>query len=133
MSRAIGIWILCGFALAFSAVAIWGVADIAGWLTAMSDCAGAITIDTSSFWFVGALSVVGLPLLAVFHTPSSQKLLFAVLVVWFVSAPLIGYQYFFWRANAHGYEASSATSPFQLDRAKLINQGCASKMHGAER
>lgn len=127
MSRTAAIRVLTGLALVFAAVSLWGISDVAAWLSAMSQCQDLIVVDTSSFWFVGALAVIGFPLLAVFKTPKSHKVLLSVQVVWFIAAPLLTHQYFLSRADVLGYDAAAAASPFHRNRAELINRQCSRK------
>lgn len=124
MTRDTALKVLGGFALASLLIVYWGVRDITLSLNAMSLCQEAVQIDLSSFWFVGALSISGLLMLAFFKSLKAHKIIFGVLVIWFVGAPIASHQFFLARAAASGYDVAPASNLLRLESVTLTAQSC---------
>ncbi|MBC6907224.1 hypothetical protein DWB84_17430 [Saccharophagus sp. K07] len=90
----------------------------------MRNCSPGVNIDTSSFWFLGAASISGLPLLAILTTPRKQKILLVSLAVWFVCAPIIAHQYFLSVSNQLSYDVGPAKSFFFIGETLVSVKFC---------
>lgn len=124
MSRTSAIVIVLLFAAGGIAVFWWGLSDVLSWARAMADCAPEVAMDTSAFWFLGAVAVAVLPLLALikdkYHTT-----LFALMVGAALGLPAIGYFWISSQAQTAGYDTTALPSLFSLQAFTLGNAtGC---------
>lgn len=124
MSRAQAVTVLSLFALLGVFITAWGASDIVSWLQTMRKCAPSVHIDTSSFWFLGAASIAGLPLLAIVTSSSKQKILLALLTAWFILAPVITHQYFLSLSKRLSYDVGPAQSFFYINETIISTKSC---------
>ena len=124
MSRTPAIVIVLLFAAGGLALFWWGLSDVLAWSRAMATCAPEVAMDTSSFWFLGAISVAALPLLAWVNDKHHTKL-FAVVVALALGLPAIGYYWISSQAQSAGYDVTAMPTLFSLQAFTLANPaGC---------
>ena len=100
----------------------WGISDVLAWSRNMANCAPTVAMDTSSFWFLGAVAAAVLPFLAVvkdkYHTA-----IFTLFVAIALALPVIGYLWVYFQAQNAGYDVSAMPSLFSRQAFSLT--GCA--------
>ncbi|WP_299443943.1 hypothetical protein [uncultured Rhodospira sp.] len=87
MSRTTATAFLGVFGLLACLLVAWGVTDILSWRGEMARCSARVDIDTSSCWFVGAVGVCALPLLAFTRSERAHAWIFSVFVALFLVLP----------------------------------------------
>ena len=113
MPRPLAITILAGFALFGLVVAGWGLWDIAAALTALSDCAGQVILDSSAFWFL-AMAVLPLFLLLARLDQRNHTRLLAGIVALAITLPAGGFVMVQHRAATTGHSFVPPLTLFAL-------------------
>lgn len=91
MDNRVGVFLgLLLFAALGAALAWWGWTDLRQLQAAARSCAPVISADSSSFWFLGMLCLLGLPALLIVPDRRHGTLFLVVLAV-FLALPGLGY------------------------------------------
>lgn len=124
MGRTTAVIVLGLLALGAIALGVWGVRDVLAAQAAMRACADPVSFDLSAFWFVGFASIALLPMLSLTPAPGVHRLLLSVVLLGFLSVPLVLHHRFMQLAIAQGYETAALASAFQLQHVALSPQAC---------
>jgi hypothetical protein len=103
MSRPVALAVLGVLGLLFLGAAWWGWSDIRAWRTAVAACTTPLVIDQAAFWMLGMAAIALLPLLGVTPNVMVHRVLFSLLILWGLGAPMVSYISFLAQAEAQGY------------------------------
>ena len=106
-------------------IALWGGVETLAALSAFTTCATPVFLDTSAFWFLGAISWVCIPLFSLSRNERYHKALVVALVVAFVVPPIGTFLILDHAKDDRGYMvASGSWSLVNLDLVELEAPRC---------
>ncbi len=85
---------------------IWGCRDLSSWVKAIAQCQKVITIEPSSFWFIGFQAISGLIIVALFKSARAHTIILVLLSSWYIGAPTVAFMYTAKLAQTAGYDTS---------------------------